>query len=154
MKSSQIYLILVLALSYQISSFVLEKPTDSKRIEIQLPKRISGNNKEIQSNEQITQVKIVKKETREEIKGKDKTLKKQEIVQESQNSINSCSRKGDRRITNKEKYIDCIVGNLSLDFFFTAFAYYKLKFKKNYPTVQDEIDKFRIFTKNYMKILK
>lgn len=80
---------------------------------------------------------------------KDKTMKANEIREESRNSLLNCS-----GIKVKEEYADCVIDNLSLEFFFTAFVYYQKRFKKNYGSVREENRRFQIFMKNYRMILK
>ena len=77
------------------------------------------------------------------------TLQASEIRQESKDSIVSCE-----YVTVREEFADCVINNLSLEFFFTAFVYYKRKFKKNYGSVFEENRRFQIFMRNYQKILK
>jgi hypothetical protein len=77
------------------------------------------------------------------------TLKANEIREESKNSLNNCA-----DISKKDEYADCVIDNLSLEFFFTAFVYYKKRFKKDYGTVREENRRFQIFMNNYQLILK
>ena len=77
------------------------------------------------------------------------TLKANEIRQESKNSLINCA-----DVNVKEEYADCVIDNLSLEFFFTAFIYYKKRFKKSYRSVREENRRFQIFMKNYQLILK
>ena len=78
-----------------------------------------------------------------------KTMRASEIREESKNSLINCA-----DVTAKEDYADCVIDNLSLEFFFTAFVFYKKRFKKNYGSVREENRRFQIFMKKYQKILK
>jgi hypothetical protein len=80
---------------------------------------------------------------------KEKTMDAREIREESRNSLLNCS-----GVKVKEEYADCVIDNLSLEFFFTAFIYYQKRFKKNYGSVKEENRRFQIFMNNYQKILK
>lgn len=77
------------------------------------------------------------------------TLKANEIREESKNSLVNCG-----NVTVREEFGDCVINNLSLEFFFTAFVFYKKRFRKNYGSVHEENRRFQIFMRNYQKILK
>lgn len=77
------------------------------------------------------------------------TLGASEIREESKNSLVNCA-----GVKDRESYADCVIDNLSLEFFFTAFVYYQRRFKKNYGSVREENRRFQIFMNNYQKILK
>jgi hypothetical protein len=77
------------------------------------------------------------------------TLRASEIREESKESLKNCA-----NVYVKEEYADCVIDNLSLEFFFTAFIYYKKRFKKSYGSVREENRRFQIFMKNYQLILK
>ena len=91
----------------------------------------------------------LKKTTEKKEKDKDKALDKDEIKKESRNSLVNCA-----DIKVKNKYADCVIENLSLEFFFTGFLHYKKKFKKSYNSVTEEMKRFGVFMDNYQKILK
>lgn len=77
------------------------------------------------------------------------TLSKSEIESDSQASIDGCVGAKDQ-----EEHIECVIDNLSLKFFFTAFSYYKKRFNKSYGTVAEELKRFNIFIHNYKIILR
>lgn len=77
------------------------------------------------------------------------TLKAKQIREESKNSLVNCE-----DVHVREEFADCVINNLSLEFFFTAFVYYQKRFKKNYGSVHEQNRRFQIFMRNYQKILK
>ena len=80
----------------------------------------------------------------------DQVLTEDEVATDSKQSISNCSAVE----INSLEYIDCVINNLSLEFFFTAYQYYKKKFNKVYETIEEEMRRFKIFTNNYKLILR
>ena len=76
-------------------------------------------------------------------------LTAKEVRSESVNALKIC-----KDIKDKKEYADCVVDSFSVEFFYTAFIHFKKKYKKNYKSAMEEINKFQIFMDNYQMILK
>ena len=76
-------------------------------------------------------------------------MSEDEIKEETKKTVYDCANS-----PNREEYIDCILDNLSTEFFWSAFKLFKAKYNKEYDSVLEEIKRFSIFVSNYKKIAR
>ena len=149
MKPTLISLSILLLCTQFTTEFKLKTPKSSEG-QASETQSTSPPEKESESESQSKPNEAI--ETSSQPKPKSKTqgvLNKKEIEEESKTLVGGCV-----AADSQEGYIECVIDNLSLKFFFTAFTYYKRRFKKKYNSVNEEMKRFTIFIHNYKIILR
>lgn len=82
-------------------------------------------------------------------RGNDDAMTADEIKKETKQTVYDCANS-----ENRDQYIDCVLNNLSTEFFWSAFKFFKKKYNKKYSSVLEEINRFSIFAANYKKIAR